>query len=302
MPYFDPRARARAVNERAVRPGPGAFSRSRHAAQRQRAEAASIQNTSSKAASRAALLTGFCQRVAVRGNSPFQQDAAQADAGGAPEHSQEIDGAGTRGIRFLSQPAHRPELQRRQDEPQPDPSQDGPRDQSQSGAQAEVVISANDAASNASPMLTRSGRAPVRQPADAGDGDGEHDARRQQDGAHVRRRKPQAELHVHRQQVGRTEQRRAVDECHDAAHGETAVAEQREVHQRFAAGRWTRRCHARNATKEMPPPPAGRSARSGGRRAVPPARSAGTRCPRCPAPARASPACCRAGPRRRPAR
>ena len=94
-------------------------------------------------------------------------------------------------------------------------------------------MSANEAVSSTRPMLTsrcvgwRSARRPTMAMVTASTRPG-----RQQDAAHVGRRQAQPHLHVDRQQVGGSEQRDAVDEGHDAAHGETPVGEQRQVHQR----------------------------------------------------------------------
>src|SRR4051812_34695341 len=81
----------------------------------------------SRNAPRARRRVGEC--VAMRRDSPFQEDPAQADAGRAAQHAQEIDRAGALRDERVVQRAHRADVQRRQDEAQTDAPEDGPRDQ-----------------------------------------------------------------------------------------------------------------------------------------------------------------------------
>ena len=76
----------------------------------------------------------------------------------------------------------------------------------------------------------------VGQTADTGNHYGQHQPGGQQNSARMRCRQLQPQLHEHRQQVSGAEQRRTVNNRHDAAHGELAVAKQSQVHQRFTPG------------------------------------------------------------------
>ena len=113
-----------------------------------------------------------------------------------------------------------------------------------------VTISANEVASSARPMLTsrcvgwRSASRPTSRIVTASAKPAGSRMVPTYDGESPRR-----QLHVHRQQVGRSEQRRAVDEGHHAAHRETAVAEQARGPSAAAPPpAFSRRCQAMKAT------------------------------------------------------
>jgi hypothetical protein len=65
------------------------------------------------------------QRIAVRRDAPLQHDGAQAHAGRAAHHAQEVDGARALRDQFLGQRPHRAQVERRQDEAQADAPDDG---------------------------------------------------------------------------------------------------------------------------------------------------------------------------------
>ena len=67
---------------------------------------------------------GDGQLVAVRGQTPFQHDATQADTSGATQHAGKIDGACALGAQVLGQPAHGAQVERGQNEAQANPAKD----------------------------------------------------------------------------------------------------------------------------------------------------------------------------------
>ena len=140
-------------------------------------------------------------------------------------------------IGVVRQPAHRSEVQRRQHEAEADAADRGPeRDQPErrrdadrdhhDERQREQHQADHDDAVD---------RPAVGEPAGERDRQREHEAGRQQHRAGLRRRQVQRDLHEDRHQVGRAEQRHAVDERDAAAHRERAVLEQVESHQRVRA-------------------------------------------------------------------
>jgi hypothetical protein len=143
-----------------------------------------MRKVSSKAAMRAGV-----ERCAVRGQAPFQEDAAQAHARGAAQHAQEVDDAGA--LRYVgrAQPAHGADVERGQDEAQADAPDDGPDHQQRNDARRVLQPDGDHQRERGRQQHQADADQPVRglavgQAAHGGDADGQHQARGQQHRAH----------------------------------------------------------------------------------------------------------------------